>query len=38
MNNNEITHETLFKLLIQFLRTTKKFNELEKMSIDLGGW
>lgn len=36
MNNNEITHETLFKLLIQFLRTTKKFNELEKMSIDLG--
>ncbi len=36
MKNNEITHETLHKILIQFLRTTKKFNELEKMIIDVG--
>jgi len=36
MNNDEITHETLYKILIQVLRTTKKFNELERMSIDIG--
>lgn len=36
MKANEITHETLHKILIQFLRTTKKFNELEKLSIDIG--
>lgn len=36
MKDNKITHETLFKILFQFLRTTKKFNELEKMSIDIG--
>jgi DNA-binding MarR family transcriptional regulator len=36
MKSNEITHETLHKILIQFLRTTKKFNEFEKMSIDIG--
>ena len=35
MKNDEIPHETLFKLLFQFLRITKKFNELEKISIDL---
>lgn len=36
MKSNEITHETLHKILIQFLRTTKKFNEFEKMSINIG--
>lgn len=36
MIDNEISHETLHKMLIQFLRTTKKFNEFEKMSIDIG--
>lgn len=36
MKSNEITHETLHKILIQFLRTTKKFNEFEKMSIEIG--
>lgn len=36
MKSNEISHETLHKMLIQFLRTTKKFNEFEKMSIDIG--
>lgn len=33
---NEITHETLHKILVQFIRTSKKFNEFEKMSIDFG--
>ena len=36
MKNNEITHETLHEILIQFIRTTKKFNEFEKMSIEIG--
>jgi len=36
MKSSEITPETLHKILIQFLRTTKKFNEFEKMSIDIG--
>lgn len=36
MKTNEITHETLHKMLIQFIRTSKKFNEFEKMSIDIG--
>ena len=36
MKTDVITHETLHKLLIQFLRTTKKFNEFEKLSIDIG--
>lgn len=35
MKNEEISHETLHIILIQFLRTTKKFNEFEKMSIEL---
>lgn len=35
MKPDEITHETIFKLMIQFIRITKKFNELEKMSIDV---
>jgi DNA-binding MarR family transcriptional regulator len=35
MKKYEITHETLHEILIQFLRTTKKFNEFEKMSIEL---
>ena len=36
MKPDEITHETIFELMIQFIRITKKFNELEKMSIDVG--
>ena len=36
MKPDQIPHETMFKLMIQFLRITKKFNELEKMSIDVG--
>ena len=36
MKPDEITHETIFKIMIQFIRITKKFNELEKMSIDVG--
>lgn len=36
MKPDEITHETIFKLMVQFIRITKKFNELEKMSIDVG--
>ena len=36
MKPDEITHETMFKMMVQFLRITKKFNELEKMSIDVG--
>lgn len=35
MKDEEISHETLHIILIQFLRTTKKFNEFEKMSIEL---
>ncbi|MGF7118697.1 MarR family winged helix-turn-helix transcriptional regulator [Methanobacterium oryzae] len=33
---SEITPEILHKILIQFIRTSKKFNEFEKMSIDIG--
>ena len=36
MKPDKITHEIIFKLMIQFIRITKKFNELEKMSIDVG--
>lgn len=36
MKPDEITHEIIFKLMIQFIRITKKFNELEKMSVDVG--
>jgi len=36
MKPDEITHETIFELMIQFIRITKKFNELEKMAIDVG--
>jgi DNA-binding MarR family transcriptional regulator len=36
MKPDQITHETIFKLMIQFIRITKKFNELEKMAIDVG--
>lgn len=35
MKQDKITPETLHGLLIQFIRTTKKFNEFEKMSIEL---
>ena len=36
MKNNEIASEALFKIMVLFLRITKKFHELEKMSIDIG--
>ncbi|MGB9979965.1 MarR family winged helix-turn-helix transcriptional regulator [Methanobacterium sp.] len=36
MKPDEINHETIFKLMVQFLKITKKFNELEKKSIDVG--
>ena len=36
MKPDQITHETIFKLMIQFIKITKKFNELEKMPIDIG--
>lgn len=36
MKPDEITHETIFKLMIQFIRITRKFNELEKRAIDVG--
>jgi DNA-binding MarR family transcriptional regulator len=34
--NNEISHETLYKILICFVRITQKFHEMEKMRIDMG--
>ncbi len=36
MKPDQITRETVYKLMIQFIRITKKFNELEKMAIDVG--
>ena len=36
MENTQINHEVTFKIMILILRITKKFNELEKMSIDIG--
>ena len=36
MENTDYTHETTFKMMILFIRITKKFNELEKLSIDMG--
>ncbi len=36
MENTEINHEVTFKIMVLILRITKKFNELEKMSIDIG--
>lgn len=33
---SEITHETTFNMMMLFVRITKKFNELEKVSIDIG--
>ncbi|HEX7468801.1 MAG TPA: hypothetical protein VF324_09490, partial [Methanobacterium sp.] len=36
MKNNEIASEALFKIMVLFLRITKKFHELEKVSIDIG--
>ncbi len=36
MENTEIKHEVTFKMMVLILRITKKFNELEKMSIDIG--
>lgn len=36
MQPNEITHETIFKILTLLISVTKKFNEIEKMKIDVG--
>ena len=36
MESMDYTHETTFKMMILFIRITKKFNELEKLSIDMG--
>ena len=36
MGNKENNHEVTFKMMALILRVTKKFNELEKMSIDIG--
>ena len=36
MRSDQINHETIFQLMVHFQRITKKFNELEKMSIDVG--
>jgi DNA-binding MarR family transcriptional regulator len=36
MENTQINHEVTFKIMSLILRITKKFNELEKMSIDIG--
>ena len=33
---NEIEREKTFKMLVFFIRISKKFHELEKMSIDIG--
>ncbi|MGZ7043990.1 MAG: MarR family winged helix-turn-helix transcriptional regulator [Methanobacterium sp.] len=35
MKKNEIDHETLHEILIQFLRTSKKFSEFENVAIEL---
>jgi DNA-binding MarR family transcriptional regulator len=32
----DITHETSFNMMMLFVRINKKFNELEKFSIDIG--
>lgn len=36
MENTDINHEVTFKMMVLILRITKKFNELEKKSIDTG--
>src|SRR5664280_1027416 len=36
MENIDYAHETTFKMMILFNRIKKKFNELEKLSIDMG--
>jgi DNA-binding MarR family transcriptional regulator len=36
MENSEISHEPTVKMMVMFIRITKKFNELEKISIDMG--
>jgi len=35
-NTNEITRETLFKILAQFIRIKKKFDKIERMQVDIG--
>ena len=36
MPKNEISQETIFKILTQFMRIKKKFDKIENMSIDIG--
>ena len=36
MESMDYTHETTFKMMILFIRITKKFNELQKLSTDMG--
>jgi len=36
MEKSELSHEKTIKLMVSFFRITKKFNELEKVSIDMG--
>jgi len=36
MEKSELPHEKTIKLMVSFFRITKKFNELEKVSIDMG--
>jgi len=36
MESMDYTHETTFKMMILFIRITKKFNELQKLSTNMG--
>jgi len=36
MKKSELSHEKTIELMVSFIRITKKFNELEKVSIDMG--
>ena len=36
MDEKKISHEKTLEMMVTFIRITKKFNELEKLSIDLG--
>jgi DNA-binding MarR family transcriptional regulator len=36
MDDKKISHEITLQMMVTFIRITKKFNELEKFSIDMG--
>jgi DNA-binding MarR family transcriptional regulator len=36
MDEKKISHEKTLEIMVTFIRITKKFNELEKFSIDMG--